>query len=233
MTLVEFIWLLVQLRSFPVFLVYLSLVVFARPWQKWTAPVDLHNGLLLYNFTCSCCSAATCAAFLHGLWHSEHIFDKTPQPALQLAFRLYWLCKLGELLDTVFMILRHRKHQISILHVYHHASMLLLSEFAWQHSAWPAIAVLLALNSLVHVFLYIYYALSTCPQVSVPSRWRQALTEIQILQFVIAIIYCLVGYFNHGFCVYSLVYGAVMTFLFSHFYYYAYVNRASTKQCRQ
>ena len=124
--------------------------------------------LLLYNFTCSCCSAATWAAFLYGLWHSEHIFDKTPQPALQLAFRLYWLCKLGELLDTVFMVLRHRRHQISVLHVYHHASMLLLSEFAWQHSAWPAIAVLLALNSFihslpVHLLCLEYMPPSVCP----------------------------------------------------------------------
>ena len=185
--------------------------------------------LVVYNSACSSFSAAICVMFLHGMWYSEHIFDKTPQPVLQIAFQFYWLCKSVELLDTVFMVVRHHRRQISVLHVYHHASMLLLSEFALRHSAWPAIAVLLALNSLVHVFVYVYYALSVC-NIHVPARFRRALTEIQILQFIIAIFYCLVGYLKHGFCIYSLGYGAVMTFLFSHFYYYAYVNHVRTKQ---
>ncbi|KAI0212109.1 hypothetical protein LSAT2_003000 [Lamellibrachia satsuma] len=48
-TFVEFIWLLVQLRSFPLFLAYLCMVASAGLWQKWTTPVNLRYVLVVYN----------------------------------------------------------------------------------------------------------------------------------------------------------------------------------------
>jgi hypothetical protein len=54
-----------------------------------------------------------------------------------------------ELLDTVFMILRHKFRQISPLHVYHHASMLLLSDLGCSQYSWPAFSMPLMLNALV------------------------------------------------------------------------------------
>lgn len=36
---------------------------------------------------------------------------------------LYYMCKITELLDTVFFVLRKKQNQISFLHVYHHTLM--------------------------------------------------------------------------------------------------------------
>lgn len=36
---------------------------------------------------------------------------------------VYYMCKLIELLDTVFFVLRKKQNQISFLHVYHHTMM--------------------------------------------------------------------------------------------------------------
>ena len=47
--------------------------------------------------------------------------------------------------------------QVSPLHVYHHASMLLLSDLAYSKYPTASFAVGLMLNSFVHVVLYAYY----------------------------------------------------------------------------
>lgn len=36
---------------------------------------------------------------------------------------LYYICKITELLDTVFFVLRKKQNQITFLHVYHHTLM--------------------------------------------------------------------------------------------------------------
>ena len=48
-------------------------------------------------------------------------------PWIRHAMWVYWLSKLYELLDTVFMILRHKRRQISFLHVFHHSSITIVS----------------------------------------------------------------------------------------------------------
>ena len=49
---------------------------------------------------------------------------------LRLGLWIYWISKYYELLDTVFMLLRHRLRQMSFLHVFHHASMAFLSDYS-------------------------------------------------------------------------------------------------------
>ena len=107
------------------------------------------------------------------------------------------LIKVVELLDTVFMLLRHKFRQISTLHVYHHASMLLLSDLGYSQYAWAAFAMPLMLNALVHVFLYLYYALTAAG--FSPGFWKRRLTELQIAQFLIDLVHAVVGFVNYNF----------------------------------
>lgn len=76
--------------------------------------------------------------------------------------------------------------QVSVLHVFHH----LLMMWAWVYvcklecggDAWFGAFC----NSLVHVFMYTYYALA---QLGVSCPWKIYLTKLQLLQFVICMIH--------------------------------------------
>ena len=178
--------------------------------------------LILHNFACSLVSVYAFYGFLNGILQSDSMFQKGDSVILKPIYRIYWLTKLLELLDTVFMIVRHKRRQISFLHVYHHSSILLLSDVAYHMYPWPGIAFYLMNNSFVHIVLYTYYGLSALfPNRSFP--WKRHITELQIFQFFIGFIHATIGYVYHGFCIYGILYGMTMTVLFSNFYYRAYL----------
>jgi len=139
------------------------------------------------------------------------------------AFLIYLITKHLELLDTVFMIIRHRQRQITFLHVYHHATILLLSDYSYHFTPWPAIGVMLGMNSFVHVFLYLYYGQSALRPADRP-QWKKQMTQLQMAQFVVGIVHSSFGYAHHGFCIYSIFYGLSMLGLFGNFYYHAYLK---------
>ena len=182
----------------------------------------------MYNFCCSGLSMVTLLGFIYGVYDSGQIYLKAPTTFLTPVFYLYYLTKNIELLDTVFMVLRHKTRQISFLHIYHHSSMVILSNYAYKFSAWPCIAVMLGLNSMVHVVLYFYYGLSAL-QPGQPPSWKQRLTELQILQFFLDMVFAVIGYMYHGFCIYGHIYGFLMTYLFLNFYYQTYIKKRTAK----
>ena len=179
--------------------------------------------LIVYNFALSIVSAFTLYHFIVGLVEAPYVYYKGPTKEIQFAMKIYWITKVVELLDTVFMVVRHKSRQITFLHVYHHASMVLLSDYGYHITPWPSIAFILSINSFVHVILYLYYGLTAANPNSVPS-WKPRITELQIFQFFIAFIYAFYGYVYHGFCIYGIFYGITMTALFSNFYYQAYLK---------
>ena len=121
------------------------------------------------------------------------------------------------------MVLRHKSRQISFLHVYHHSSMLLLSDLSRRYYAWPCIGVFLGMNSFVHILLYLYYGLAALFPYN-PPTWKKQMTQIQIGQFLMGFVIAAVGYIYYNYCIYSILYGFTMTWLFSNFYYHAYVK---------
>ncbi|KAJ8315914.1 hypothetical protein KUTeg_006548, partial [Tegillarca granosa] len=208
----KFMWVVVNLQSFPLFSIYLVMILLGSVWQRVTSPLQIRPVSIITIFN-----------------QSESTFVKEPADYLKPYFKMYYTTKIIELLDTVFMIIRHRSRQISFLHVYHHSTMLLLSDSAYNMYPWPGIAPYLALNSFVHVVLYLYYGLTALfPDKSFP--WKKHLTQLQIIQFLILFCHAAVGYLYHGYCVYGLFYGITMTSLFSNFYYQAYMRpRKSNK----
>lgn len=100
----------------------------------------------------------------------------------------YYFSKLIEFMDTFFFILRKNNHQITVLHVYHHASMLNIWWFVMNwvpcgHSYFGA-----TLNSFIHVLMYSYYGLSSVPSMRPYLWWKKYITQGQLLQFVLTII---------------------------------------------
>lgn len=177
----------------------------------------------IYNTLCSSLSLYTFLAFMYGIYDAPSLYAQESTTVLKHVYTVYFGVKVLELLDTIFMMLRHKSRQISFLHVFHHGSMLILTDYGRSRSAWPAIAPVLALNSFVHILLYYYYAQT----VNAPARptWKRRITELQIGQFLIDLVYALNGYFFHNFCIWGIFYGLAMTALFANFYVRAYVWR--------
>ena len=108
------------------------------------------------------------------------------------------------------------------LQVYHHSTILVLGDYSYKTAAWPPVAAMVGLNSMVHVFLYAYYARSAITG-QVAKKWKKMLTQLQIFQFLLGLVECTIGYFYHGFCIHGIFYGLSMFLLFSNFYYWAYI----------
>ena len=75
--------------------------------------------LVVYNFACSLVSLYSVAFMVFGLARNwpHSLFSRKEDPLITHAIWVYYMTKYVELLDTVFMILRHRQRQISFLHV--------------------------------------------------------------------------------------------------------------------
>merc|ERR1711907_65596 len=96
---------------------------------------------------------------------------------------------LNEYLDTYIMLLKGNLKQVSFLHVYHHLSISLIwwaiAYSAPGGDAWYSAA----LNSLVHVVMYMYYYLMGKSSADPTFRkkylwWGKYLTSFQMTQFV-------------------------------------------------
>ena len=139
--------------SFPLFVLYLVSTSFCYKWKKIAGPIEFPKFLFLYNIVISLVNVICFIGFAISLHNSESLFSKKPDQFLRNVYWLYWITKIVELSDTLFMVLRHRFRQVSPLHVYHHATMLLLSEIGYKKYYWAAFAMPLMLNALVRIFL--------------------------------------------------------------------------------
>ncbi|KAL7728074.1 hypothetical protein ACLKA6_017923 [Drosophila palustris] len=100
---------------------------------------------------------------------------------------LYYINKIIDLLDTVFFVFRKSYKQITKLHLIHHVYMPTACYF-WQrtygyggHYTFSAI-----LNLFAHIAMYTYYYLSSeNPQIRKSASWKQYITIIQMIQFVL------------------------------------------------
>jgi hypothetical protein len=70
---------------------------------------------------------------------------------------IYYLSKFLEFIDTVFKVLKRKP--LDFLHVYHHSVVATMC-YLWLESAQSLQTLGLMFNTLVHVFMYYYYALT-------------------------------------------------------------------------
>ncbi|TRY96958.1 hypothetical protein DNTS_033568 [Danionella cerebrum] len=139
----------------------------------------------------------------------------------------YYFSKLIEFMDTFFFILRKNNHQITVLHVYHHASMLNIWWFVlnWVpcgHSYFGA-----TFNSFIHVLMYSYYGLSAVPALRPFLWWKKYITQGQLVQFVLTMFQTLCAVvwpcgFPMGWLYFQTSYMVTLILLFSNFYVQTY-----------
>jgi elongation of very long chain fatty acids protein 7 len=106
------------------------------------------------------------------------------------AVYMYFICKLIELLDTVFFVMRKKQRQISFLHLYHHAMMPICAWIGVRFVPGGHATLLGLVNSFIHILMYAYYMLSAFgPKMQKYLWWKKHLTSLQLVQFSIILVH--------------------------------------------
>eukprot|EP00897_Mesotaenium_endlicherianum_P005527 jgi/Mesen1/5001/ME000025S04401 len=91
---------------------------------------------------------------------------------------VYYLSKFYELLDTLLLVLK--KKPLSVLHVYHHALVIVMC-YLWLQERQSLQTIGLLTNTGIHVVMYFYYFMHSIGR---PPPWRKFVTNSQIIQFL-------------------------------------------------
>ena len=89
---------------------------------------------------------------------------------------VYWtyILKIIDLVETVVFVLRKKHNQVSLLHVYHHISTVLVIYVCLKYFAGGMLSMQVVINSSVHVMMYTYYLLA-----SLGPSWQSFLSSVK------------------------------------------------------
>ncbi|XP_051234026.1 ELOVL fatty acid elongase 8b [Dicentrarchus labrax] len=226
-----------------IILLYLCVVWAGPRLMKDRQPVDLKVILIIYNFAMVGLSAYMFYEFLVTSWLSNYSYlcqpvDYSSSPlAIRMAKVCWWFffSKVIELSDTIFFILRKKSNQLTFLHVYHHATMILNWWAGVKYVAGGQSFFIGLLNTFVHTVMYSYYGLAAIgPHMQKYLWWKRYLTSLQLVQFVLFILYTgqklLVECdFPTSMNILVFCYCITLIILFSNFYYQSYLNKKKQK----
>jgi elongation of very long chain fatty acids protein 4 len=115
-------------------------------------------------------------------------YDTTNPPVANLLW-LFYISKVWDFWDTIFIVVGKKWKQLSFLHVYHHTTIFL---FYWLncHVNYDGdIYLTILLNGFIHTMMYTYYFICMHTKVpetgkSLPIWWKSSLTMMQMFQFI-------------------------------------------------
>ncbi|XFG13103.1 hypothetical protein AB1E19_016727 [Capra hircus] len=223
-------------------ILYLLIVWLGPKYMKTRQPFSCRGILVVYNLGLTLLSLYMFFELVTGVWEGQYNFfcqgTRSGGEADMKIIRVLWwyyFSKLIEFMDTFFFILRKNNHQITVLHVYHHASMLNIWWFVMNwvpcgHSYFGA-----TLNSFIHVLMYSYYGLSSIPSMRPYLWWKKYITQGQLLQFVLTIIQTSCGViwpctFPLGWLYFQIGYMISLIALFTNFYIQTYNKKGVSRR---
>lgn len=155
--------------------------------------------------------------------------DVDESDELMIYVYYYFLNKLVDLMDTIFMVLRKKNSQITFLHLYHHTMIALVSWVFVAYAAASFCAFFGAINTFVHVIMYFYYLLTAAkPEYKKSVWWKRHITQMQLGQFIIVTLHATANVlqpssiFPKALVGFIVPQGIIMFFLFWDFYKKAY-----------
>jgi len=113
-----------------------------------------------------------------------------------LAFWTYcfYMCKYWETGDTAIGLLRGSRMPHIHLQIYHHALAIFMG-WIWVETAQSLTPMGVCGNACVHVFMYTYFA-ARALKITVPTVLKQALTKLQVIQFVIGFLMLALAFYT-------------------------------------
>jgi GNS1/SUR4 family len=161
-------------------------------------------------------------------------YDPVNSPVANLLW-LFYISKIWDFWDTIFIVLGKKWRQLSFLHVYHHATIFL---FYWLNANMNYdgdIYLTILLNGFIHTVMYTYYfiCMHTKDPVtgkSLPIWWKSSLTMMQMIQFTMMMTQaCILLYqqcssISMRVTAIYLVYILSLFFLFAQFFVASYVK---------
>uniref|UniRef100_A0A182P528 Elongation of very long chain fatty acids protein n=1 Tax=Anopheles epiroticus TaxID=199890 RepID=A0A182P528_9DIPT len=223
---------------------YLYFCLYAGPrYMAKRKPFKLESVLIAYNAVQVLLSIVLVYEGIEGGWRKHYNYSCQPVDysrnpvAMRMARAvwMYYMCKVVELLDTVFFVLRKKQNQVSFLHVYHHTLMPVCGFIGVKYFAGGHGTLLGVINSFIHVCMYAYYMLAAMgPKVQKYLWWKRYLTVMQIVQFIIVFFHTVQVQFQPT-CGYPKSIAALLTlnaglfiYMFSSFYVHSYIRKSNT-----
>lgn len=141
------------------------------------------------------------------------------------------ILKIMDLLDTVFFILCKKQSNVTFLHVQHHILSVAILWVCGKYFMGQEFTVTFFCNIIVHVIMYFYYFLAALgPAYKKYLWWKKYLTTIQIIQFVIIILYMIASFwlscgYNQKLIWLLICNVSLNLVLFLNFYFHAYDSK--------
>ncbi|XP_051161072.1 elongation of very long chain fatty acids protein 4-like [Leptopilina boulardi] len=159
-----------------------------RPAYKFNTFIKCYNIFQVIANAILVKEFASCYQFHRAFECREVIYTMDPC-ATKIMYGSYvtMLLKIIDLIETVLFILRKKKSQVTILHVYHHISTVLIGMIFSRYFSVNMALLFPILNCSVHVIMYTYYFFSNF-EGSIKQKilpFKRYLTIIQMVQFVI------------------------------------------------
>jgi hypothetical protein len=123
-------------------------------------------------------------------WTECNVYNFS-EPRIANLIWWYFMTKMLDWVDTLFIILGNKSKQFTFLHVYHHASVWYMNWLNLVINYDAEIFVAIGFNAGIHVIMYTYYLISMHmpkdkdPRTGKPYSvwWKKHLTTLQMTQF--------------------------------------------------
>ena len=165
---------------------YLAFVFIGKKMMEKRQAFNLYPLQFVYNIVqialCSyMCIEAGLQAYRNGYTLLPCENFSYENPPLGNVLWLFYVSKVLDFMDTVFIILRKKSDQLSFLHVYHHFTI--FSFYWWNvNCAYDGdIYLTIILNGAIHTIMYTYYFLALHTK---DIWWKSYLTSCQLIQFM-------------------------------------------------